>query len=325
MYKKLVNISLDYDDVKSLSKYFEKFLNFKRAQGNCLNTEKQYRYHFEKFIKYCNDSLDIDNIKNALIKVFSHLSSKSNVTYNMVYKYLNCFFSWCKNNNILEVNPIKDLGLKKKREASKAVDISYNVLERILKSFDLKTYTGFRNYVIMITTLDTGLRPGELVNITLDDVNFISKHIVIREGVSKTRQERFVHISDITVDLLKKLISIIPKEWSGRYIFYTNVGNKFTSYNWTYALNKHCKKIGVKVTPYDLRHIFAINFLRNKGNLFVLQRLMGHSDLSMTKKYIALSQVDIDEEHTLASPLNNLIKRNKKIVNIYTRRWLNEC
>ena len=320
MSVKLVNISFNTTSTKTLSDYFEDFLLFKRAQGNCINTENQYKYHFGRFIKCCNDTLDVGNIKNGLIKIFSELSCKSNVTYNMTYKYLNCFFNWCKKNSILEVNPIKELDLKKKREVSKAVDISYSIIEKVLKSFNLKTYTGFRNYVIMLTTLDTGLRPCELLNITIDDINFISKHILIREEISKTREERFVHISDIIVDLLKKLISIIPKEWSGNYIFYTNMGDQFTSYHWTYAMNKHCKKIGVKITPYDLRHIFAINFLRNKGNIFVLQRLMGHSDLSMTKKYIALSQVDIDEEHTLASPINNLVKRNTRVINIFNQR-----
>lgn len=323
---KLVNISFDTISGKSLSDYFEDFLMYKKAQGNCKNTENQYRYHFKRFLKYSNNILDVKDITNALINIFAELNGKSNVTFNMTYKYLNCFFNWCKNMKILDVNPIISLGIKKKRETSRAVDIKFEIINKILHSFDLNTYAGFRNYVIMTVTLDTGIRPSELLNIKREDINFISKHLKIRAEIAKTRQERFVHLSDITVELLKRLISIIPKEWDDKYIFYTNIGNKFTSYNWTYAMNKHCKKIGVKITPYDLRHIFAINFLRNKGNIFALQRIMGHSDLSMTKKYIALSQVDIDTEHNLASPIKNFIKSNTRINNIFNkRRDYNEC
>ena len=50
---------------------------------------------------------------------------------------------------------------------------------------------------------------------------------------------------------------------------------------------------GVSLRPYDLLHAFALNFLRNGGNVFALQRIMGHSNLNMTKRYSALTQNDI--------------------------------
>ena len=48
---------------------------------------------------------------------------------------------------------------------------------------------------------------------------------------------------------------------------------------------KYCERTGVKFTPYQIRHSFATFYLENGGDLFTLQRQMGHTDLQMTKRY----------------------------------------
>ena len=63
---------------------------------------------------------------------------------------------------------------------------------------------------------------------------------------------------------------------------------------------------GVRCSPHTLRHTAAISFLRNGGNAFSLQRLLGHSSLEMTRHYCEVADVDVKNDHLTASPVDNL-------------------
>jgi integrase/recombinase XerD len=53
-------------------------------------------------------------------------------------------------------------------------------------------------------------------------------------------------------------------------------------------------------------HTFAVMFLRNGGSSLALQRLLGHSTMEMVRVYVKLSEVDLQQAHRRASPVENL-------------------
>jgi integrase/recombinase XerD len=64
---------------------------------------------------------------------------------------------------------------------------------------------------------------------------------------------------------------------------------------------------GVKVHPHQLRHTFAISFLRAGGDVFSLQYMLGHSTLAMTQRYLqSLDAGDAFKAHQRFSPLDNI-------------------
>lgn len=72
-----------------------------------------------------------------------------------------------------------------------------------------------------------------------------------------------------------------------------------------YATKRGC----VNHTIHGLRHNFAKGWVKNNGNMFALQKILGHSTLDMTKRYVKLFSEDIKEDYDKFSPLDT-IKRN---------------
>ena len=62
-----------------------------------------------------------------------------------------------------------------------------------------------------------------------------------------------------------------------------------------------------------LRHALALSYLRNGGDTLSWQRIMGHTDLTMTKRYVTYTLGDIKEQHAMASPLNKFVPARKRV------------
>ncbi len=72
------------------------------------------------------------------------------------------------------------------------------------------------------------------------------------------------------------------------------------------SIARKAKIEGKRVSPHTLRHTFASNFIRNGGDVFTLQRILGHSDISTCMIYVHLSGKDIQQAMLKFSPVDRL-------------------
>lgn len=292
----------------NMEEALSQFLLFRKARGIADTTLDGHRQAVSAFIRRCISWEDVPQQVNAYMS-----EDIRNNTYNLRIKFLKPFFEFCVNEGYMVKNPFT--GWKQRRTESRIVNIEPDTLEKLLAAPDQTTFSGLRDYAFLLLQLDTGIRPKEAMQITLDDIDFKQLAVSVKAQAAKTRLPRTLPIMPVTSQALRKLISARHPDWRTNLVFTTCEGKPLTRFSWGKRLAKYSTIVGETVRPYDLRHCFALYFLRSGGNVFSLQRIMGHANLSMTQKYIALTDSDIKDQHTQNSPLNTLTK-SKRIKNL---------
>lgn len=138
-----------------------------------------------------------------------------------------------------------------------------------------------RNYLMLFTLWRTGMRCEELTNLKKKDITDV---ITIRQG--KGNKDRIIPLDSILGDLLKFYTSNMTLE---DVIFQlTNAQVRNICHRYQGDLDVH---------PHTFRHSFAVYYLRSNGNIRVLQKILGHSNLNTTAVYLDLIGDDIKEDY----------------------------
>ncbi len=295
----------------------QQFLFYKRAEGRSELTLRDYEYHVTHFFDlYPNCFHDEQQLKKCLYEYLSQPIKPA--TYNLRLTYLKAFFKWCVEENILKSNPLE--GLPKKKAEGRIANIDTEILEKLLKLPDKNTFCGLRDYALILLTLDTGIRPKEAFSLLIEHFDFKTLQVFIPSDAAKTRVSRVLPILPVTANAIKRLIAARHPEWDDRVpVFCTVTGKPLTRDMWHDRMEMYSKKLGVKIRPYDLRHTFALLYLKNGGYELSLQKTLGHTTLEMTKRYVHFTQNDLREINNTASPLNMLLQQTKRVKNKLTK------
>lgn len=168
-----------------------------------------------------------------------------------------------------------------------------------------------RDAAVVLLLLDTGMRESELVGLTVGNVDRGTAQLTVLGKGNKTRP---VFMGQNTRRALWRYIEGKRREATDDAPLFVAVGGNDRGAGLTrsgiYQIIRRSGKLaclhGVRCSPHTLRHTFAINFLRGGGDLFELQKIMGHTDLTVLRKYVALAQSDLAEAHRQASPADRL-------------------
>ncbi|ACX53072.1 integrase family protein [Ammonifex degensii KC4] len=285
----------------------EEFCLHQQAQGKAERTLYDYRAWIGRFFRRHPDAWgDYERLRRAVLEHFAHLSHKAPATFNMARKYLKLFFAWCVREGYLPANPVD--GIKKRREDGTPRPVSLEAVQKLLTACDRKSFTGLRDYALILFQLDTGVRPGEALKLLPEHFNLRSLEVYIPAQVSKTRAARTVVISPQTARAVQRLLAVRPAAWGSKApVFCSETGQPMQVSSWTHRLALISRRAGVKVTPYQLRHTAATELLRGGASAFAVARQLGHLHLSTTRRYIQLVEEDLRREHDRASPVARLV------------------
>jgi integrase/recombinase XerD len=227
---------------------------------------------------------------------------------NSYIRSIRTFWTWLFQENLIYQNPFA--GLKIPKTPRKVVaTFSASQIESLLQAVDTHTALGFRDYTIILTLLDTAMRISELTALKLEDISLEDGVLLV---MGKGGKERLIPYGRSVGRLLWRYIDMVrpsPVSIRVKNVFLTTSGLPVTSKHFQNRMAGYGRKAyleGVRCSPHTLRHTAAVSFLRNGGNVFSLQRLLGHSSLNMTRHYCELADVDVIKAHATASPVDNL-------------------
>ncbi len=281
------------------------FLFEKRAEGRAPRTIQDYEEKINAFFKKFPYALRSEkDLRHAVLSYFAE--EMRSATFNLRRAYLKAFFSFLVREGAIAKNPID---FPRRKDEGRARAVPEEALRKLLEACNKKTFAGFRDYCLVLLILDTGTRPGEALRLKREDFDFASLEMTIPAEIAKTRRKRTLPLSPVVAKEIKKLLSLHPPEWRSTPVFCSYDGKELSERALAHRFKKYSQRIGHEITPYDLRHTFALFSLRNGMSPFALQRILGHADLSMTKRYLALTGEDLKREHEKATPIHEVVRK----------------
>ncbi len=165
--------------------------------------------------------------------------------------------------------------------------------KRLLSKPNPKAPTGLRNLCILKLILETGVRLSELTALKNQDVDLSAGEIRIKTG----DKERTLQVNNALLDILKKWNDRKPRT-SSPYFFSTLKGGKLDERYIREMINRLAQKTGIQksVSPQTLRHTFAFDLYKQTRNISLVQKALGHMNLSSTMVYAYMVEKEEEEE-----------------------------
>jgi integrase/recombinase XerD len=288
------------------------FLKEKNLEGLAERTLKEYENNLNYFKKWLEleyqsnyDCVAVDaDIFKKYLYYMQNDKEYNPFTINIRLRTMKTYLKWLHTESYIS----SDINLKVKKvkvPQDFTSPLNENDIKKLLGGCDISTYSGFRDYCTIITILDCGIRIHELCSLKIKDVDVKQGLIKIDAKTTKTRTARLLPISNKTCKLLKQLIDVAG-ETECDNVFQSTYGGNIKPNNISLSLNRIKSKVGIhkSCTPYVLRHTFATNAVKSGIDMFTLQRIMGHSTILTTRKYVQLETEDLKKKHERLNPVD---------------------
>jgi integrase/recombinase XerD len=286
----------------------ESFLIDRKAQGLSPDTIKFYRERIGLFTSFCETQLITQTTQitpDVIRRFILSLEGDHNAGgIHACFRSLRAFLYWWENEIEPEgwINPIKKI--KAPRVGIEPLEpVSMENVILLLGTCEKGYFIGGRDRAIILTLLDTGARAREFLNIQLDDLEITNGSILIRRG--KGHKPRIVFIGTKTRKAIRNYLK--ARRDNSKFLWITRNGERLSYTGLRELFRRRAKKAGVKQPSiHSFRRAFALQMLRNGVDVFSLQRLMGHADLQILRRYLLQTEGDLREAHLTGSPVDKL-------------------
>lgn len=217
------------------------------------------------------------------------------------------FFEFLEAANLVLINPAEHIKEPKKETRLPRVILTEDEARKILDAPNLSMMTGIRDRTVLEVFYSTGIRLEELVNLTVFDCDLQGGMLRVNKG--KMAKDRVVPLGKHAVKFLKEYITRVRpqhtrKNKAIRNLFVSQLGTPLAGQMVAKMVRDCAAKAGIKkhVTPHVFRHTFATQLVKNGADIRAVQKMLGHSCLSVTHIYTRVAGVDVKKTHTKSHP-----------------------
>lgn len=268
---------------------FIQYIQFERRFSP--HTIQAYKTDLDQFYNFLNTHYEISDIKatdHHIIRswIVSLIeASVSTRTVNRKLSSLKSYFKFLLKEGILIENPMQKV-LPPKSSKRLPVFVDEDAMNILLDEIEFgEDFNGNRDKLIIELLYFTGMRLNELINIKIEDLNFVKKTIKI---LGKRNKERILPLNFKIVSRIKDYMVLRDEENTlENYLFITNSGKKLYEKFVYRVVNSYLGMVSTinKKSPHILRHTFATHMLNNGADLNAIKEILGHANLSATQIY----------------------------------------
>ena len=153
-----------------------------------------------------------------------------------------------------------------------------------------------RDQAIFSLMLRAGLRLSEVAQLGVEDVDLEKKTVFVRQG--KGKRDRLVYVSEDAVELLRRCLAQRPHLKNGRLFWnHKRPGEGVIADGIQKAMERYCRKAGIKGSCHRLRHTFACHLLENGSQMVTVRDFLGHASVFSSERYAKVSNEKVREEY----------------------------
>ena len=271
-----------------LLREYEQYLRQERKAAE--NTLSSYMRDIRQFEAYLADNCQCSLLDADQESVQGFLTSirgagKSGATCARCLSSIKNFYSYILLMGYLETDPAAGISVGKTEHKLPEI-LSNKEVELLLQQPKRADTKGIRDSAMLELMYATGIRVSELLDLKLSDVNFITGDI---RCFSKNK-ERIIPMYPYALSILHDYVEfarpVLISSPDTDALFVNLSGEKMSRQGFWKIVKCYQAKAGIKkdITPHTLRHSFAAHLLENGADISVIQKMLGHSDISSTKK-----------------------------------------
>lgn len=290
-----------------ISEFSEQFFVSLRSNDRSQYTINFYKEKLSKFFDWLKEQQIylLPELKPNVIRSFlsqykeNHTIGGTHAYYRAIKSYLN--WVWYEY-DIESLNPINKVKCPN-RQVEPIQGVSTDDVDKLFQSAKAGMLP-IRDCAILAILLDTGIRRSSLYELQKQDVDPITGCLYIRH--MKNKKPMTVYLGNKARKYVRKLIRSLPPELpDDSTIWFNQDGSPMELDNLERIINRITKRAGLEsYSLHDFRRYFALEAYRNGADIFEVSAMLNHSNIEVTKRYIAIDENDKKTMHNKISPLD---------------------